>query len=173
MERWDLFDENRKPLFYTHNKGDKLLPGTYHVVVGVWVLNSKCELLITLRSNLKDKYPGLWENTYGSLLAGENSKQGAVRELYEETGIYTTESQLIFCCTIKSKTSFVDMYMLNYDIPINKLKMQKGETVDARWVTFEDFEKMFSLNLVSPLAIERYYLVKNMILNYMASDINM
>lgn len=165
MEKWDLFDEKRNPLFCMHNKGERLSSGTYHIVVGVWVVNSRGELLITLRSDLKEKYPGLWENTYGSLLAGENSKSGAVRELYEETGIHISEDELTYCCTTKGKTSFVDMYMLNYDVPIYKLKMQKGETVAAKWVTFDEFEKMFSLNLVSPLAIERYYLVKNMLMN--------
>lgn len=166
MEKWDLFDEKRNPLFCIHNKGDKLSLGTYHVVVGVWVVNSQGELLITLRSDLKEKYPGLWENTYGSLFAGENSKSGAVRELYEETGINISEDELIYCCTTKGKTSFVDMYMLHYDAPIRKLKMQKGETVAAKWVTLDEFERMFSLNLVSPLAVERYYLVKDILLNH-------
>jgi len=169
METWDLFDAQRKPLYRVHAKGNQIMPGTFHIVVGIWVINSKNELLITKRSFSKEKYPGLWENTYGSLLAGEKSVSGAVRELYEETGIEIDEEMLTYCCTSKGDTSFVDMYILFYDISIDKLTMQEGETIAAKWVALEEFEKMFTLNLVSPLAIKRYYLLRDILNSKTAS----
>lgn len=165
MEKWDLYNGNRELVHRIHNKGDRLMPGFFHIVVGVWVINSNNELLITKRSKYKDKYPGLWENTYGSVLAGESSRKGAARELYEETGIRIDEKMLTYCATVKGATSFVDMYKLNYDVQIDYLKMQEGETIAARWVTLEEFENMFSLNLISPLAFERYCLIKDVLIN--------
>lgn len=80
MELWDLFDENRRFLYKQHNRQEPLAPGHYHVVVVVCVVNSKEEILVTLRHPAKETYANCWENTGGSVLAGETSRQGAVRE---------------------------------------------------------------------------------------------
>lgn len=87
QEYWDLYDENRRPLGETHLRGLALPKGTYHIVVEVWTVNSKGEILLTLRDPKKETYPDKWECTGGSILAGETSKTGAVRELFEEIGI--------------------------------------------------------------------------------------
>jgi len=87
MELWDLYDKDRRPLGIIHKRGDRLKRGTYHLAVGIWTVNSNNELLITLRDKAKKEWPSLWENTAGSVLKGETSLQGAVRELFEETGI--------------------------------------------------------------------------------------
>lgn len=165
MEQWNLYDEERKLLPQIHTKGKRLEAGCYHVVVGIWVINSNKELLITKRAMEKEKYPGLWENTYGSLLVGESSCEGAIRELYEETGIRVSKEMLRYCCTTKSKTSFVDMYILKKDFCIMDMKMQEGETTAAKWVSLSMFENMFLTKEISPLAIERYYLVRDMLIN--------
>jgi len=39
-----------------------------------------------LRHPNKKEYSNYWENTGGSVLSGETSKVGAIRELFEETG---------------------------------------------------------------------------------------
>lgn len=52
------------------------------------------KLLTTERSRNKT-YPLKWEVTGGSILKGETAAEGAVRELYEETGIkISTETSL-------------------------------------------------------------------------------
>ena len=86
QELWDLYDIKRNPLGLTHVRGTRMRRGTYHIAVGIWTVNDRNEILITLRSPEKHDWPDLWENTAGSLLAGETSRQGAVRELFEEPG---------------------------------------------------------------------------------------
>ena len=56
MELWDLFDENRRFLYKQHNRQEPLAPGHYHVVVVVCVVNSKEEILVTLRHPAKETY---------------------------------------------------------------------------------------------------------------------
>ena len=84
MELWDAYDENRKLLGYTVQR-DKFdsLNNEYHIVVHIWIKNSKGEYLIQKRS--ENKKSGLkWAGTGGSVLANESSIDGAVREVKEE-----------------------------------------------------------------------------------------
>ena len=87
MELWDLYDENRLPLGRTHPRGEPVPKGAYHLAVIVVILNARGEVLLTRRAREKDACPGWWENTGGSALAGETSREAITRELREETGI--------------------------------------------------------------------------------------
>lgn len=94
MELWDVYDENRKPLGYTvkREKFDSL-NNEYHIVVHIWIKNSKGEYLIQKRSS--NKKEGLkWAWTGGSVLMGENSIDGAVREVKEELGLTVDKEKL-------------------------------------------------------------------------------
>lgn len=105
MEKWDLFDEKRQPLNRTHNRKDIMISGENHIVVDIWTVNMENEILVTLRHPDKKEYPNFWENTGGSVLAGETSKAGAIRELFEETGIIANENELYFLGTKKRRNS--------------------------------------------------------------------
>src|SRR5690554_3310994 len=142
METWDLFDERRLSLNKRHQRGQDLNEGEFHIVVEVWTINSRNEVLVTLRDPRKPDYPDKWENTGGSVLSGENSRQGAVRELREETGIIASENELILLGTYKESKAFVDVYLLHRDIPVEHLTMQDGETVAAKWISVEELDSM-------------------------------
>lgn len=84
MELWDLYDSERKPLNKTHERGQPFAEGEFYVCAEIWVKNSEGKFLITKRH--PDKKAGnLWEFSGGGTLAGETTKQSAVRELEEET----------------------------------------------------------------------------------------
>jgi len=155
MEIWDLYDTNRQPLNKTHVRGIPMVPGEYHTVVAVWTVNSKNEILLTLRHPNKQKCPNLWENTCGSVLAGESSTAGAVRELKEETGITITENDLILLGTKKEASAFVDTYLIYKDAMIEDLTMQEDETSEAQWVTLEKLDQMVGADLFAPPVVGR------------------
>lgn len=161
MEKWDLLDEQRQLLYKTHRRRDKMEIGNYHVVVSIWTVNSKNEILLTLRDPKKDKYPNFWENTAGSVLAGEASIEGALRELSEETGIIVSEAELSFLGTKKEKTAFIDGYIVRKDYEISELTMQEGETVDAQWVTLEKLDEMIGLGVVAIPVADRLAYFRN------------
>lgn len=142
MEMWDLFDKMRRPLSRTHLRGTPLNPNEYHLVVEIWTVNSNKEILITLRDPHKEKYPNQWEITGSSAIAGETSRQAAVRELQEETGITAKEDELIFLGTTQGRSHFVDAYLLHRDIAIPELTLQEGETVDAKWISLDQLNAM-------------------------------
>ena len=143
MELWDLYDADRKQLGRTRERG-KLNAGEYHVVVEIWTVDNGGNILLTLRSPEKDMYPNTWECTGGSALVGESSIAAAVRELFQETGISASEEELILIDSERGDSAFFDVYILRRDTPLSELVFQQGETVDARWVTMEEFETIYS-----------------------------
>lgn len=86
-ELWDLYDIDRRPLNRTIQRGEALPEGTYHLAVGIAVFNTKGDILLTQRAQVKSQYPGCWEMPGGCAQAGETSLEAACRELREETGI--------------------------------------------------------------------------------------
>lgn len=152
MEHWDLFDHARNPLGKTRQRGSAALAGEFHVVVSIWTVDSAGRILLTLRDSAKENYPDRWENTGGSALAGETSRQAAVRELMEETGIIATEDELILLGEQVARDSFVDHYLLRRDVPIGDVRLQAGETADAKWVTLTQLDEMIAdLSLAKPI----------------------
>lgn len=149
MEKWDLFDETRQPLNKIHNRQDTMQLGEYHTVVGIWTVNSYNEILLTLRHPDKKKHPNFWENSGGCVLEGETSQVGAIRELFEETGIMVNENELFFLGTKKEETAFVDTYIIRKNVELSELTMQEGETVDAQLVTLDKLDDMIKLGTIA------------------------
>ena len=129
MELWDLYDSERRPLNRTHVRGEAFAEGEYYVCAEVWIRNSKGEFLITKRHPNK-KAGNLWEFTGGGTLAGESTKLSAIRELQEETGIQTNESELQLFATYQHKNYFQDLFLLKRDIEI--LELEKTAPVAER-----------------------------------------
>lgn len=142
MELWDVLDDQRRPLHRTHERGQPTSPGEYHTVVSVWTVDSRGNILLTLRDPSKEAYPSRWENTGGSALVGETSRQAAVRELAEETGIAASQDELTLLGTLRTSDAFLDLYAIRKDVPLSALTLQPGETVDARYVTLAELDAM-------------------------------
>lgn len=155
MEKWDLFDKKRQLLNRIHNRQDTIQPGEYHIVVGIWTVNNNNEILLTLRHPNKEKYPNLWENSGGCILSGETSKAGAIRELFEETGIAANENELFLLGSKKEKTAFVDTYIIRKNVSLSELTLQEGETVDVQWVTLDKLDEMIKSEIISLPVVER------------------
>ena len=153
MELWDLYDADEKPLDRTHRRGEPMERGTYHLGVDIWVITSDGRILLTLRSMEKDDCPGEWENTCGSVLAGETAPEGAARELSEETGITASPAELIPIGRRVGYDCIDYTYILKRDIRIEDIRFQPGETVAARLVTPDELDDMISAGVkVRPVA---------------------
>mgnify|MGYP003298130610 FL=1 len=60
MEIWDLYDANRN-VIGEHIRGDEMPDNGYHLVVHVWIKNSKGQYLIAQRSASRENNPLKWE----------------------------------------------------------------------------------------------------------------
>ncbi len=153
-ELWDLYDKNRRPLGIVAPRGKPLPAGAFFLAVAVWVVNSAGQLLVTLRAPEKENWAGYWENTGGAVQAGENSLQAAVRELREETGIAVAPARLRLLGSTQWRQGFMDIYLCHADLAIADIRLQPGETADARWVTLTELDAMAADGrLAGPVAL--------------------
>ena len=100
-------------------------------------------------------YPDLWENTGGSVLAGESSLHAIRRELFEETGIRASEDEFHYIDSAKGRTWLSDTYYIIKDVPLYALRLQPGETCDARWVDRRELERMIEDKLLARPDVQR------------------
>jgi len=96
------------------------------------------------RGQKVEKGKGLWAITGGSVIAGENSEQGLIREIDEELGIQLTfnEDFKIWDSYAKYDCIF-DIWVLRWTDKYEKLKIVPGEEVsDYKWASKEDIFNM-------------------------------
>lgn len=142
MEQWDLLDENGHPLGRTITRGEPLLPGQYHLVEHIWIVDSKGRILIQQRAPHLRLMPGAWAANSGSAMAGEDSEEAARRELFEELSIRTVPGELIYGGRMRRRNSFTDVWLLYRDIDPSTLRLQQEEVAAVRWVTPEELTAM-------------------------------
>lgn len=168
MELWDVYDENRTPLGRTIPRGSRLKKGEYHLVVFVWVFNSRGELLLTQRAPGKS-FPNKWDPSGGAVQAGETSLQAVQRELLEETGLCAEASEFKLIDTYRrdGKNDICDVYFLRKDAAPDELTMQEGETCGAMWVSRREFERMIAQDMVAKPDVIRYRLLGKRLNGYL------
>ena len=88
----------------------------------------------------------MWECSGGSILKGESSLEGILRELREELGIKFTEKEAIYLKEIKNEKvpqDFKDLWLFKRDIKDEEITLPDGEAVAYKWVTIDEFIEMF------------------------------
>lgn len=94
IEICDIYDIYGNRTGKTFIRGEPLSDGQFVMVVDVWIVNSKDEILIQKRSPYKKDLPDTWATHSGCVLAGESSQQACIREPLEEIGIHILPSQI-------------------------------------------------------------------------------
>lgn len=126
-ELWNVYDKDRHLTGRVHRRGDFLAEGDYHLVVHVWVLNSRGEFLLTKRSPNKG-FPNMWEATGGSALAGDDSLTAAIREVHEETGLFLLPQNGKCVITYRGRDYFTDVWLFRQDFSLDDVILLEGET---------------------------------------------
>ena len=145
MEYWDLYDKNRKKINKTVKRGDPLQDDEYHLVVNAWIKNDKNEFLITQRSENK-KFAFMWECTGGSVLQGETSIEGAIREVKEELGIDVDKSTgKLIGTTLRyypNCSDIFDVWLFTSNVPLSDVKVQEEEVCNVMWASIDEIKKL-------------------------------
>lgn len=136
MEFFDLYSVNRQPLGRKVMRGAPIPRGEYHIVVQVMTINRSGEILLTQRVPEKTS-GGKWECSGGCAVAGETSREAAVRELFEETGIMADDDELDLEWSLTTDSMLRDFYILEKDVPLGALRLQSIEVCAAKWVSFD------------------------------------
>lgn len=132
-----------------HNKG------FWHKAVALFIINSNNQVLLQKRSANKKLWPNLWDiSAGGHVLAGEFGFQAIIREIKEELGVDIDKNDITFIGSAISENikkdiinrHFNEYYIVNKDIDISKLTLQKEEVSDVKWFEKEDILKRIDNN---------------------------
>lgn len=136
-ELWDLYNCNGEPLGRTISRGEQLKEGEYHLVVQVWVKNPRGEYLIQKRTD-----NGIWATTAGCVVAGENSRSAAIRELVEEVGLRASEHELRQVYHDTSQYALGTAWVLERDATDDEMCLQADEVTETNWANQDVIRKM-------------------------------
>ncbi len=157
MEVWDLYDENKMFVGKTHTRGDDIPENTYHLVVHAWIVNKEGKYLITRRAENRPTYPLMYECVGGSVLAGETSVQGALREIVEEVGLVLKEkdaklirSEVRKVVNGKKFNDIMDAWLFVYNGEIDLANATTDEVCECAWMTIEEIQNLKEKNVLVP-----------------------
>lgn len=148
-EYWDLLNEDRKPLGIRHLRGETIPLGMYHLVVHSWIMDENgCFLISQRQVGRTDEF--LWERTGGSVLSGETSLDGAIREVEEELGLDVRNCNHYF---IKSerrddRQDFYDAWLFIVQRDDVSCSTDIIEVKAWKWATIEEVRNMKQKHLL-------------------------
>ena len=149
MELWDLYNENRELIGCDHIRGEEIPQGCYHLVVHVWIRNGKGEYLLSQRSADRPSFPLMWECVGGSVLKGEDSLTGAIREVQEEVGVLLSAKRGTLVTSVVREElngvpfrDILDVWLFEYDSPVTLEQATTQEVAQTAWMTKTEIHQL-------------------------------
>ena len=142
---FDDFDEQGKGDFLVKGKNVRVKDNRtqYSDVI---LINSKNEILFTVRNKNDNFEPGKYCLPGGHIEEDEEPISAAVRELEEETGISLKESQVQSCGQYFDKKSHINYFCAHYDG--DPVVLDEREQQQFEWVSIDDVnDKPLLMNL--------------------------
>ena len=143
----DLYDINSERTGKTFYKGDSIPEGYYPMVVMAVIRNSKGEFLMQKRVESKG---GDWGVTGGHPKAGETPIEGMITEVKEELGLDFSKDDFTLYDSGCDGNDCYKMYLVNKDIDLNDITIQKEELTEVRWFSTKELDKMVSTGELNP-----------------------
>jgi len=150
MEYWDLYNERRELTGRDHIRGEEVPQGFYHLVIHVWIRNDRGEYLISQRSADRLSFPLMWECVGGSVIKGEDSLTGALRETEEEVGIVLSPEDGKLVRSVVGRvvggvkfSDILDVWRFSYDGPVSLEQATTKEVAQTRWMTKAEIRALF------------------------------
>lgn len=154
-ELWDAYDnEFNKIKDVTLVRGEPIPNKIYHLVCEIIVKHIDGTYLLMQRA-FEKHCGGCWELTAGgSALQGELPVECAIRELREETGVVSTEMKELGRIVHDGHHSLYVEYLCVTDCDKSSIILQKGETVNYRWIDKNSLLEMREDELASTRTME-------------------
>lgn len=141
-----IVDANDKIIGYKDR--DNVAEDDIYRVTGLWVENSRGEILLAQRSFLKKNSPGKWGPAVsGTVEKGETCDGNIIKEAEEEIGLKNCE----FKKGEKMRATgnhnyFAQWYFTKLDKNAEDFKIDKKEVKQVRWFAKEELKKMIQEN---------------------------
>jgi isopentenyldiphosphate isomerase len=151
-EYFDILDENGNKTGKTKLRSEVHRDGDWHKAVHIWIINNDGDILLQRRCATKDSNPNMLDiSSAGHLSAGDDSLEGALRELKEELDLDIKPEDLQFIKTLKRSSKYTatfinnefdDLYIVRTDKKIEDMKYQEEEISEIMYVPYKKFKEM-------------------------------
>lgn len=147
MEYFDVLNEKGQHTGQIESRDKCHKKGLWHKAVAAFIINEKGQVLLQKRSPQKKLWPNTWDMSVGGhVLAGEFGFQAIMREAKEELGIELNKNQITFLGVALSNNKkgdiinnhFNEYYVVNKNLDETKLKLQKEEVSEVKWINKEE-----------------------------------
>jgi len=133
----EIWDASGVPTGKTALKSEAHKAGWFHPTVHIWFYTASGKVLLQLRADQKETFPGLWDvSVAGHVHAEETPLDAAQREIKEEIGLDMKPGSLHFLGRSKSEHAhpggildreFHYVYLSELNVPLEALRPQEGE----------------------------------------------
>ncbi len=148
QELWDVYDgagnriEGRISVRGKHD----LLDFEYHMVVYVWIINDRNEVILSKRQKGRP-FEGAWECTGGCVQRGEDSLKAAVREVREELGLLLDPGCGMLFCRYKRNyprgaKALCDVWVFRQNFSLSEMVLQEEEVSEAKIISSDELRTM-------------------------------
>ncbi|KAH6792225.1 nudix hydrolase-like protein 3 [Perilla frutescens var. hirtella] len=158
VEYIDVFTKTGERTGVSKPRGDIHRDGDYHRAVHTWIFaESTQELLVQLRAECKEYFPGHWDiSSAGHISAGDSSLVTARRELHEELGIILPKDAFEFLfvfleeCVLNDGKFFenehCDVYLVTTidPIPLEAFTLQESEVSAVKYLHYEEYRSFLA-----------------------------
>lgn len=162
IEKFEVLDRFGHKTGKVLTRGANLEEDSYMGIVTIIVVNKEGEILVTKRH--PNKTPGLmWEVTGGGIKAYETPLEAAIRELREETGIFSESLKFIQLRSLINDIFYCYQYIVFLDKDYT-LKLGIDEVIDYKFLKPNDFFKFITTSQFISYIGERILDVKDEIM---------
>jgi len=151
MEYIDLYDKHMMPLDKTIPRKEIRDQNDFFFIVHVWIRNAKGEYLIQKRNKENDFSPYMWATTMGVVETKKTTYDAALQEVQEELGLTYQKNNLKQIARYKTRSTyanhFTDVFVIEDDVDIAKLVLQKSEVQEAKFVSKKTLYDMINKEL--------------------------
>lgn len=153
MELLDILNEDGSPSGQVSERNVAHMLGYLHQTVHMWIVKDN-KILVQKRSKTKDSNPGCYDiSSAGHISAGQTVLDAAIRELSEELGLLVDEKDLRHIgftkrCILKPfygkfwpDNQISQVFVIEKDVDINSLKLQKSEVEEVSWMDLDELIK--------------------------------
>lgn len=154
MEKWVMYDKNRKCLNKVVDRDSTLEKGEYHLSVHAWI---KCDnkFLIFQRDESKKIFPSFYEPIAGGVSGYEDPLDAMIREVKEESGLIVNKKEVSYHFYIVNDEckypEICDVYVFNHKFDIKNIVLEEGKNKNPKLLTKKEIIKLIDENKFLPL----------------------
>lgn len=151
MEHFEVFDNDRLPLGKVCAWGEERNFGENRIASHICIFNKNGKMLISQRQSTMKSCPNLWDfSSGGGASNSENSRESSQRELKEELGLDYDFSNERARFTFNTKNEFDDYYIIEMNVDLDDLKLQKEEVQAVKWASKTEILNLLKNNQFVP-----------------------